>query len=92
MPKFGNEIMEVTDYRNNESVTYSPVSRMLAGFHKWEFSEHDGKTRVDHTVNMSLKGYFRLLLPLTPLLKIMMRRNTKIDATLLQEYLEKTKG
>ena len=92
IPKFGNETMEVTDFRPNESVTYSPISRMLAGFHRWDFTEQDGKTRVDHTVKMSLKGVFRLLLPLTPLLKMLMSRNTRTDATSLQLYLEKSKG
>ena len=87
--KFGDQTMEIIDFRQNESVTYSPISSMLTGFHKWDFTELDGKTRVDHTQKMSLKGFFRLLLPLTPLLKMQASRITKIDATSIQEYLEK---
>ena len=89
LSKIGNQTMEVTDFRQNESVTYTPISRMLTGFHKWDFAELDGKTRVDHTQEMSLKGFFRLLLPINPLLKMLAGRITKTDAASIQEYLEK---
>ena len=89
LSKIGDQTMEVTDFRQNESVTYTPISSMFTGFHTWDFAELDGKTRIDHTQEMSFKGFFRLLLPLSPLLKLMAGRITKTDASSIQEYLEK---
>ena len=89
LSKIGNQTMEITDFRQHESVTYTPISSMFTGFHKWDFAEVDGKTRIDHTQEMSLKGFFRILLPISPLLKLMAGRITKTDANSMQEYLEK---
>lgn len=89
LSKIGNQTMEITDFRLNESITYSPISRMFTGFHKWDFAELDGKTRIDHTQKMSLKGFFRILLPISPLLKLMAGSITKTDAASIQEHLEK---
>ena len=89
LSKIGNQTMEITDFRQNESITYTPISRMLMGFHKWDFTELDGKTRVDHTQEMSLNGIFRILFPLNLILKKLASHITKTDATSIQEYLEK---
>ena len=88
LKKIGNQTMEITDLQPGKSVTYSPVSSMFAGGHQWSFSENNGKTQIDHTAEMSLKGVFLLLFPLIPLLNMMNKQITRSDAASIQAHLE----
>ncbi len=88
VPKFGNQRMAVSEFRTNEIFTYSTVSSMFDGYHRWEFSDDDGKTRVDHTTDVSLKGVFRVLLPLLPLLRKTQRKNAVSESEAFKSHLE----
>lgn len=89
VPKFGNQRMAVSEFSTNQIFTYSTVSSMFDGYHRWEFSELEGKTRVDHTVDVSLKGVFRILVPLLPLLRKTQRKNAISESEAFKTHLEK---
>ena len=90
VPKFGNQRMAVSEFSTNEVFTYSTVSSMFDGYHRWEFSDLDGKTQVDHTTDVSLKGIFRVLLPLLPLLRKTQRKNSVSESEAFKTHLEKS--
>ena len=73
--KFGNQTMAVTELEAGRSITYSPVSKMFKGGHKWTISKQAGKTQIDHSVDLSLDA--------------MARKNTKAEAASIQNHLER---
>jgi hypothetical protein len=89
VPKFGNQRMMVSEFSADKVFTYSTVSPMFAGYHRWEFSALEDKTRVDHTADVSLKGLFRILTPLLPLLRRTQRKNVLSEAAAFKTHLEK---
>lgn len=89
VPKFGNQRMAVSEYRKDHTFTYSTVSKMFAGYHRWEFHDLDGQTRVDHTMDVSFKGAFKVMTPLLPLLRRTQRKNVASESAAFQAHLEK---
>ena len=88
VPKFGNQRMVVSELKTDETFTYSTVSPMFAGFHRWEFSASEDKTRIDHIADVSLKGIFRIFVPFLPLLRRTQRKNVHSEADAFKTYLE----
>lgn len=89
VPKFGNQRMVVSEFSTDQIFTYSTVSSMFAGYHRWEFSALEDKTRVDHTADVSFKGAFRILTPLLPLLRRTQRKNVQSESDAFKTHLEK---
>ena len=67
-------------------MTLVPHIRTLAGGHTFLLSAEDGRTRIDHELEMIPKGAMRLF---APLIGMMGRRNLRRTAAALEAWLER---
>lgn len=86
---FGTTIQELRGFDRNRRVTLVPHIKALAGGHTFVLTRQDGRTRVDHELEMIPKGAMRLLAPLVPMLG---RRNLSQTAAALKAWLERPSG
>ncbi len=63
-----------------------PQVRSIAGGHRFTFTDLSGETRVDHELEMTPKGVFKLM---GPMLTLTGRRNLRATAAALQRHLER---
>jgi len=82
---FGTVIQELHEFQRNERVRIVPLTRTLAGGHRFLFSAEGERTRVDHELELIPKGVLRLLAPLTARTG---RKNLRATADALQAHLE----
>jgi uncharacterized protein YndB with AHSA1/START domain len=83
---FGTVIQELQEFQRNERVRIVPQLESLAGGHRFLFTADGERTRVDHELEMTPRGVFRLL---GPMMAGMGRRNLRATAEALQEHLER---
>lgn len=83
---FGKTVQELQDFQRNKSVKLVPHIKSLAGGHRFEFTAVENGTRVDHELEMTPKGLFRLMLPM---MGILGRKNLRATAGALKSFLEK---
>ena len=62
---FGMVPEELREFEMNRRVMVVPDIRQLSGGHRFVFTDlGDGKTRVDHELEMKPRGIFRLMMPI----------------------------
>jgi uncharacterized protein YndB with AHSA1/START domain len=83
---FGTVIQELQEFQRNERVRIVPQLESLAGGHRFLFTADGERTRVDHELEMTPRGVFRLF---GPMMARMGRRNLRATAEALQEHLER---
>jgi uncharacterized protein YndB with AHSA1/START domain len=84
---FGNVVQELQEFERNARVRIVPHIKSLRGGHRFLFTAMGDRTRVDHELEMTPTGYFRLF---APMMGLMGRRNLRDTANALQAYLEET--
>jgi uncharacterized protein YndB with AHSA1/START domain len=83
---FGTTIQELRGFERDRRVTLVPHIRALSGGHTFVLTPEDGRTRVDHELEMTPRGAGRLMAPLFPLIG---RRNLRRTAVALERWLER---
>jgi hypothetical protein len=64
-----------------------PHFKVLTGGHRFIFTADRNGTRVDHELEMTPKGVFKIFIPL---MGMMGKKNLRDTANALQRYLERT--
>jgi hypothetical protein len=62
-----------------------PHVKSIAGGHRFTFTDLGAETRVDHELEMTPKGVFKLM---GPMMTVTGRRNLRAAAAALQQHLE----
>jgi uncharacterized protein YndB with AHSA1/START domain len=84
---FGKTIQELQDFEPNRSVRLVPHIKVLAGGHRFTFTDVGAETHVDHELEMTPKGLFRLM---SPFMGMIGRKNLAATAAALKQYVEST--
>jgi hypothetical protein len=63
-----------------------PHTTALSGGHRVRFTPHGGGARIDHELEMTPEGAFRML---APMMAMIGRKNLRDTANALQAHLEK---
>ncbi len=83
---FGKVVQELREFDRNKQVRIVPHIKMLSGGHRFRFTPQDDATRIDHELEMTPKGPFRLF---APIMGMIGRKNLRDTANALQVHLEK---
>src|SRR5262245_29266398 len=78
---------ELREFDRNKQVRLVPSFKLLSGGHRFIFTAEGAKTRIDHELEMTTKGVFKIF---TPLMGMMGKKNLRDTANALQRYLERT--
>ena len=84
---FGKVLQELQEFRPNQQVRIVPHFKVLTGGHRFIFTADRNGTRVDHELEMTPKGVFKIF---SPLMGMMGKKNLRDTANALQRYLERT--
>ena len=84
---FGKVLQELQEFRPNKQVRIVPHFKVLTGGHRFIFTADRNGTRVDHELEMTPKGVFKIFIPL---MGMMGKKNLRDTANALQRYLERT--
>ena len=83
---FGKVLQELQEFRPNQQVRIVPHFKVLTGGHRFIFTSDRNGTRVDHELEMTPKGVFKIF---TPLMGMMGKKNLRETANALQRYVER---
>jgi uncharacterized protein YndB with AHSA1/START domain len=84
---FGMVPQVLREFETNRRVRVVPDLKTLSGGHRWTFTPESGnRTRIDHELEMTPKGIYKLMLPM---FLFVGRRTVRITAEALRAYLEK---
>ena len=83
----GKVQQELREFDRNKQVRIVPDSKLVSGGHRFIFTAEGAKTRIDHELEMTPKGIFKIF---TPLMGMMGKKNLLDLANALQTYLERT--
>jgi hypothetical protein len=83
----GKVQQELCEFDRNKQVRLVPSMKLLSGGHRFIFTAEGGKTRIDHELEMTPKGVFKIFIPL---IGMMGKKNLRDLADSLQRYLERT--
>ena len=81
----GKTLQELQEFKKNEQVRLVPHISMLAGGHRFRFTAQGSHTRVNHELEMTPKGFFKLF---SSFIGMIGRKNLRQTADALQKYLE----
>ena len=84
---FGKVQQELREFERNKRVRIVPSMRFLSGGHRFLFTAQGSSTRIDHELEMTPKGFFKIF---SPFMGMMGARNLRDLANALQRYLERT--
>jgi hypothetical protein len=84
---FGKVLQELQEFRPNQQVRIVPHFKVLTGGHRFVFTAQGASTRIDHELEMTPKGVFKIFIPL---MGMMGKKNLRDTANALQRYLERT--
>ena len=84
---FGKVLQELQEFRPNQQVRIVPHFKVLTGGHRFIFTADPNGTRVDHELEMTPKGVFKIFIPI---MGMMGKKNLRDTANALQRYLERT--
>jgi uncharacterized protein YndB with AHSA1/START domain len=84
---FGKTEQELQEFRRNERVRLVPHIRVLGGGHRFIFTAEGDSTRIDHELEMTGKGFFRVM---QPFMGLMGKKNLRATADALKNFLERT--
>ena len=79
-------VHELREFDRNKQVRLVPNFKLLRGGHRFIFTAEGAKTRVDHELEMTPKGVFKIFIPL---MGMMGKKNLRDTANALQRYLER---
>jgi uncharacterized protein YndB with AHSA1/START domain len=82
---FGRVLQELREFERDRRVRIVPDIKSIAGGHRFTFTDLGSRTRVEHELEMTPKGLFKLI---APMMTIMGRRNLRATASALQRHLE----
>jgi hypothetical protein len=82
---FGTVLQELQEFEPNRRVRIVPHVKSIAGGHRFTFTDLGAETRVDHELEMTPKGIFKLM---GPMMTVTGRRNLRATAAALQQHLE----
>jgi len=82
---FGTVVQELQEFEPNVRVRIVPHLKGLEGGHRFRFTAQGDSTRIDHELEMTPRGAFRLMAPLMALIG---RKNLSDTARALQAHLE----
>jgi uncharacterized protein YndB with AHSA1/START domain len=82
---FGKVLQELQEFRPNKQVRLVPHFKMLTGGHRFLFTAEGSSTRINHELEMTPKGLFKIF---APLMGMIGRKNLRGTAKALQDYLE----
>ena len=83
---FGKVVQELQEFDPPRQVRIVPRTRQLKGGHRFKLITDGSRTRVEHELEMSPAGAFRLF---TPMMDTLGRKNLKDTASALQAHLER---
>ena len=83
----GKVQQELREFERNKRVRLVPSMRFLSGGHRFLFTAQGSSTRIDHELEMTPKGFFKIF---SPFMGMMGARNLRDLANALQRYLERT--
>ena len=86
---FGNVPQTLEEFERNKRARYVPHFRALAGGHRFLLTPQGSRTQVDHELEMTPQGWFRIF---TPFMGMMGRRNLSATADALKRYVEGLPG
>ena len=84
---FGKVLQELQEFKPNQQVRIVPHFKVLTGGHRFIFTADRNGTRVDHELEMTPKGVFKIFIPL---MGMMGKKNLRDTANALQRHLERT--
>ena len=83
---FGMVPQVLREFETNRRVRVVPDLKTLSGGHRWTFTAEPGnRTRIDHELEMTPKGIYKLMLPMFLLIG---KRTVRVTAGALRDYLE----
>jgi uncharacterized protein YndB with AHSA1/START domain len=83
----GKVQQELREFERNKRVRLVPSMRFISGGHRFLFTAQGASTRIDHELEMTPKGFFKIF---SPLMGMMGKKNLRDLANALQGYLERT--
>ena len=78
-------MQRLENFEMNRQVRLVPQNGPITGGHLFVMSSEDGKTKIDHQLEMNPKGFFKVF---GPMMSKMGEKNLRDTAAALQEYLE----
>ena len=84
---FGNVLQEIRDFEPDRGLRIVPLMRSMSGGHRFTLTDVGGRTRVDHKLEMTPKGSFKLM---GPMMTSTGRKNLSATADALKRYLERS--
>ena len=84
---FGKVPQELREFEKNKRVRLVPSMRFLSGGHRFLFTAQGGATRIDHQLEVTPKGIFKIF---SPFMGMMGAKNLRDTAAALQRYLERS--
>ena len=84
---FGKVPQELKEFVRNERVRIVPTMSVMSGGHRFVFTAQGASTRIDHELEMTPKGLFKIF---SPFMEMMGKKNLRETANALQKYLERT--
>ncbi len=82
---FGKVEQELKEFQRNRSVRIVPHMKQLGGGHRFTLTAEGLRTRVDHELEMTPRGVFKLM---SPMMAMTGRRNLRATADALKRHLE----
>ena len=83
---FGTTVQELRGFERDRRVTLVPDISALSGGHTFVLAPEAEGTRVDHELEMIPRGIWKLM---TPMMRLMGRRNLERTASALKRWLER---
>ena len=83
---FGKTLQSLEEFKLNKQVRLVPHIKLLAGGHRFIFTAEGDRTRIDHELEMTPKGMFKIF---APIMGMIGRKNLRTTANALQNYLER---
>jgi uncharacterized protein YndB with AHSA1/START domain len=78
---FGKTLQELQEFKRNKQVRLVPHMTALAGGHRFRFTGSGAQTQIDHELEMTPKGVFKVF---GPLMGMMGRKNLRQTADALR--------
>ena len=83
----GKVPQELREFEKNKRVRIVPSMRLLSGGHRFLFTAQGAATRIDHELEMTPKGLFKIF---SPFIGMIGAKNLRDTANALQRHLERT--
>ena len=86
---FGRTVQELRAFERDRRVTLVPHIKAMTGGHTFVLTPEDGRTRVDHELEMTPRGAWKAF---GPIVAMVGRRNLAQTASALKEWLERPRS